>query len=175
MSEVLRVLFGVAGFFKIFDGSTHTMCCLSGMLMLPHYFNDFLCYQSNIVVLLCKQAEAKLIVFYNTAFCILLSILVQDDRTYLIWGPLFLGINLVTFSDACAFQAETTKKTLELALVCFAMPFLLILDLGLRRNLATGWQVSWFPRLPIEVSDVNTCFWDCEGEQQSGKLQQRCR
>ena len=29
-----------------------------------------------------------------------------------------------------------------------------------------GWQLSWFPRLPVETLEVDTCFWDCE--QQSG-------
>jgi hypothetical protein len=67
----------------------------------------------------------------------------------LIWSVIFPGIALVTFNDACTFHAHTTKRTLELALVLFAVPFLVALMLGLRKNLEDGWQVGWWPTLPI--------------------------
>ena len=70
---------------------------------------------------------------------------------------------LVAFSDACAFQARTTKKTLELALIFFALPFLIILDLGLRRNLLPGWKVKWSPQIPITDSSSDGCRFWCDG------------
>eukprot|EP01046_Picozoa_sp_COSAG06_P026421 COSAG06_NODE_2272_length_7196_cov_4.916314_7_plen_127_part_00 len=33
------------GLFKVFDGDTHTYCCLSCFLFVPHYLDDFFCYQ----------------------------------------------------------------------------------------------------------------------------------
>lgn len=82
--------------------------------------------------------------------CVLLSILVgYDPRLMLIWSTIFLGISLVTFNDACTFHAHTTKRTLELALVLFAVPFLVALMLALRKNLEDGWKVEWWPTLPI--------------------------
>ena len=56
----------------------------------------------------------------------------------------------MTFSDACTFQATTTKRTLELALCLFAVPFLVLLMLGLRRNLEDGLMLGFVPMLPIE-------------------------
>ena len=82
----------------------------------------------------------------------LLSILVgYEPRLWLIWCTLFPGICLVSFNDACTFQALTTKRTLELALVLFAVPFLVSLMLGLRKNLeGGGWQV--LARCRIDVN-----------------------
>ena len=33
------------GLFKVFDGDTHRYCCLSCFLFVPHYLDDFFCYQ----------------------------------------------------------------------------------------------------------------------------------
>ena len=80
----------------------------------------------------------------------LLSYLIGYElRLVLIWSVVFPGICLVTFNDACTFQARTTKRTLEIALVVFAVPFLVLLMLGLRKNYEDGWKVEWWPTLPI--------------------------
>lgn len=52
------------GFFEM-GGDYQTMCCFAGFLFIPHYLNDFFCYQGNVVKLVFQQAEAKLILFYN--------------------------------------------------------------------------------------------------------------
>lgn len=71
-----------------------------------------------------------------------------------------VGICLVAFNDACAFQAETTKRTLEMFLIIVAVPFLVIVMLGLRKNLTTGWMLEVFPTLPIALG-TNSCLLGC--------------
>jgi len=120
-------------------------------LCIPHYFNDFCCYQSHITRLLVDQIEAKLIIGYGLIFCIIVSIMMGwDARTIVIWVAIFPGICLVTFADACTFQAMTTRKTLELALIFLAVPFLITVWFGLRNNQQNVETIGWIPTFPIE-------------------------
>lgn len=90
----------LVGFFG-YGGDWQDWCCFAGLLFLPHYANDYFCYQAAVIVLVFKQVEAKLILAYNFGFCVLLSVLIGKDlRLLLVWSALFPGICLVTFSDA---------------------------------------------------------------------------
>ena len=132
-------------------GNYNAAFCWSAVLCIPHYFNDFCCYQSHITRLLVDQIEAKLIIGYGLIFCIIVSIMMGwDARTIVIWVAIFPGICLVTFADACTFQAMTTRKTLELALIFLAVPFLITVWFGLRNNQQNVETIGWIPTFPIE-------------------------
>ena len=147
---VLAIPFCLVGMFNQ-GGDYQELCCLAGVLTLPHYFNDMLCYQAGVIALVAQQVEAKLIFLYNTLFCMSLTYIfgADDMRWVIIWTALFWGINLVAFADACTFQAMTTKRTLEIALITIAVPFLLLLWLGLRSTRGDPY-FQWFPRLCVD-------------------------
>jgi hypothetical protein len=83
------------------SGATEAACW-------QHYFNDMLLYRTQVIVLVWKQFEAKLMLLYDLAFCLLLTSLVGADdlRVLLVWTALFPGIALVIFSGASRYPLE---------------------------------------------------------------------
>jgi hypothetical protein len=116
---------------------TRRLMCFAGFAMLPRYVMDLCTMDVRVMGLVFRQIEAQLLMLYNLFFCISLNILVgwDDIRTMLIWTAIFPGIIVVTFSDAIAFEAQTTKRMVECALVFLALPLAVLLLLGLARNL----------------------------------------
>ena len=74
-----------------------------------------------MIKLVWEQFEAKLMIFYDMAFCFLLSSLVGADdlRIFLIWTALFPGVVLVIFSGSLQFQsANCSKAAFLIWMVC---------------------------------------------------------
>ena len=76
---------------------------------------------------------------YNLLFCIVMTTSVMTDETdkrwLLIWTAVFPGFLLVTFQDACTFQARTTVGILNLMLLTVALPVLLIFAVSIGLNI----------------------------------------
>ena len=76
---------------------------------------------------------------YNLLFCIVMTTSVMTDETdkrwLLIWTAVFPGFLLVTFQDACTFQARTTVGILNLMLLTIALPVLIIFTVSVGLNI----------------------------------------
>ena len=76
---------------------------------------------------------------YNFAFCLVMTTSIMTDPTdrrwLLIWTAVFPGFLLVTFQDACTFQARTTVGVLNAMLLAVALPVLLVFTVSLALNI----------------------------------------
>lgn len=76
---------------------------------------------------------------YNLAFCVVMTSSIMTDpadkRWLLIWTAVFPGFLVVTFQDACTFQARTTLGILNLMLLAVALPVLLAFCISLQLNI----------------------------------------
>lgn len=91
------------------------------------------------VALLLHQIETKIMLVYNLAFCVVMTTSIMtdpaDNRWLLIWTAVFPGFLVVTFQDACTFQARTTLGILNAMLITVALPVLLVFCISLQLNI----------------------------------------
>jgi hypothetical protein len=76
---------------------------------------------------------------YNFFFCLAMTTSIMTDPTdkrwLLIWTAVFPGFLVVTFQDACTFQARTTVGVLNMMLLLIALPVLLLFSISLALNI----------------------------------------
>lgn len=80
------------------------------------------------------QWSTKVILLQTVLGCICLSLLLWDARVCVVWISMFVGVTQLTFSDAIAVDALTTKYKQKINVMVGAIPFVLMLYVGLYLN-----------------------------------------
>ena len=108
------------------------------MLALSCVVTTLVVYSCQVALLL-HQIETKIMLVYNLAFCVVMTTSIMtdpaDNRWLLIWTAVFPGFLVVTFQDACTFQARTTLGILNAMLITVALPVLLVFCISLQLNI----------------------------------------
>lgn len=90
--------------------------------------------------------------------CIFLTLLLWDERVCIVWISIFLGVIELTFSDALAVDAATTKSKQKWMVVVGALPFLAMLYHGLSLNQkiqkTNAAESEFNMRLPLYYGDI---------------------
>lgn len=126
------------------------------------YVCEILTFERSLLRVIWRQWATQMILLQNLAGCILLSVLIGwDSRLLVVWISIFIGVCELTFSDTITADAVTTKTKQSAMLVCGAMPFMIMVYLGLLYNEPSSIEEpsyigSWL-RIPLDAMIPSQC------------------
>lgn len=125
------------------------------------YVCEILTFELGLARIILCQWTTCTVLLQTALGCVFLSLLLRDVRIFIVWIGIFIGAGQLTFSDAIAVEATTTRTKQKFNVMIGAMPFMIAVYYGLLLNAQDDVDSDHWLRIPLrnETESEATSSW----------------